>query len=117
MKKRNGSDLQLDCAKDETITVTIAETATNLAVTFELNKPPGAVFPAAKSLTFTVQRGDVGPGMPFDALLTLFVTFTGTSGGRYDVTITGSGGGDTSRFFVVQGALGADLLNYEFFVV
>jgi hypothetical protein len=91
MQIRNHDELDLVGANDETITVTITVADNGVVNNYVLNgKPwPGGSFvldrtvaPVFKLLVSTIYKGD--------------------SGGRCEITVTGSGGGDVSVHDEVQ---------------
>ena len=49
--------------------------------------------------------------------LTLLFSFTSNSGGRYDLTMTGSGGGDTFQDFASQAGATPKAVKYTFHIV
>jgi hypothetical protein len=66
---------------------------TVFAVTYDLN---GTAGPLPQPFNFTLSAAN-NP-----TILVVFFVFSSTSGGSYNVTLTGSAGGDTSHYTVAQ---------------
>ena|ERR1051326_6126933 len=91
MKVKNHNPFRIEGKDGETITVAIKENGTKRLVAYNLDGT-GAVFPAG-NLTFTLNKATHN-----QTVLVLICTFSSNTGGSYEVTITGSNGGDTSDF-------------------
>jgi hypothetical protein len=91
MKIRNNNPLDLDGANHEAITVAVTASGTANVVAYNLD---GAVWHGG---TFNLNQAAHDP-----SILVMFFTFSGGSGGVYTIVVTGSGGGDTSTYQVIQ---------------
>jgi hypothetical protein len=99
MRVLNGNPLDLRGSNGEMITVKVNSGGTENLVSYTIDGdtdslPTGVTHSA---FNFPLDRNRRDP-----SLLTMLFTFSGDNDGRYDITITGSGGGDTSRFTVEQ---------------
>lgn len=99
MRVLNNNPLDLRGNDQEVLTVTVISSGTQHLVSFTLdgntnNLPTGG---SQSSFTFTLDKSKNDP-----SLLTMLFTFSGSQDGRYNISITGSGGGDVSRFAVDQ---------------
>lgn len=94
MKIRNNNPLDLQGKDGEQISVKVTNNpGTTFAVTYDLN---GQTAPLPQPFSFKLNKSK-NP-----TILVLFFVFSNTSGGVYDITVTGSAGGDTSHYSVAQ---------------
>lgn len=87
MKIRNNNPLDLEGNDGETISVKVTAFGTNLLGNYNLDGV-SAKLNAAGSFSFTLNKAANNP-----SLLTLFLIFTNSSGGVYQVDLSGSAGG------------------------
>lgn len=105
MHVMNNNPLDLRGEDGEVLTVDVDSSGTENLVSFTLdgqtsNLPTGV---SHSSFPVTLDKSRSDP-----SLLTMLFTFSGSEHGRYVITITGSGGGDTSvntvqQFFAIPG--------------
>lgn len=95
MKIRNNNPLDLEGSDGEEIHVRVTAFDTVHAMNYNLDGK-GAPLPAGSILTFRLNKAQHDP-----SILVLFFTFSG-SGGRYEITVDGSAGGDVSHYTVAQ---------------
>jgi len=111
MKIRNNNPLDLEADDREVITVTISMigSGTVFLVNHSLDGSGGPVTQGS-NIVFTANKAKHDP-----SLLTLLFGFSNPSGGAYQTVITGSSGGDTSTFSVLQSfGIASDSITYTF---
>lgn len=100
MKILNNNALDLQGADHEVITVGIVTKGTRNLVSSVLDGGSPSSLPTdvtTSSFSFTLDKSKHNP-----TILTMLFTFSERDGGNYAITVTGSGGGDTSHFTVAQ---------------
>lgn len=93
MKIRNNNPLDLEGQSGEQIVVKIQASGTVFAVTYDLN---GTTAPLPQPFSFKLSSSN-NP-----TILVLFFVFSNSSGGFYNINVTGNPGGDTSHYTVAQ---------------
>jgi uncharacterized protein YndB with AHSA1/START domain len=112
MKIRNNNPLDLEGADGEKITVEVHSVGTKHLVSYTLDGETASM-PSdqpTSTLSFTLNKGKHDP-----SILTMLFTFSEQDGGNYDITVTGSGGGQTSHYSVTQFfGIPGDAISYTF---
>ncbi len=112
MKIRNNNPLDLEGADQETITVEVQSSGTKHLVSYTLDGQTSSL-PSDRStstLNFVLNKSKHDP-----SILTMLFTFSDPDGGNYDITVRGSGGGQTSHYSVTQFfGIPGDAISYTF---
>jgi hypothetical protein len=93
MKIRNNNPLDLEGNNGEQISVTVTANGTVFGVTRDLN---GQTAPLQQPFSFILSNSK-NP-----TILVLFFVFSNNGGGVYNITTSGSAGGDTAHYSVAQ---------------
>lgn len=109
MQIRNNNDLDLAGDDHEQITVTVVSKKPGDTVAFALDGVKGGPLP--NPFTFGLDKATHDP-----SVLTLVFTFVG-SGGRFDITVTGSNGGPTSFYVYEQFGTAVGSISHTFDVL
>ena len=95
MKIINNVPNDLEGDHGETITVQVTSTGTVFAVAFDLDGHSGSFASPFSFVLHKTPTKDV-------SVLVLFFTFSGSTGGVYEITVSGTPGTDVSHYTVVQ---------------
>lgn len=96
MQIRNNNPLDLAGEDGERITVKTTAQGTAYSVAYDLDGTGDAL---PQTFRFTLKKN---PDNQDTTLLVLFFIFSNTSGGRYDIIVTGSKGGPAAPYTITQ---------------
>lgn len=96
MEIRNNNPLDLAGVNGEQITVKTTVRGTAFSVAFDLDGRGDAL---PQPFRFQLRRNPTNQNV---MLLVLFFIFSNPGGGRYDIAVSGSGGGPTAHYSVAQ---------------
>lgn len=111
MRMRNNNPLDLEGADNEQITVAVRSSGTKHLVSFTLNGATSSLpsDDATSQLSFTLGKEND------PTVLTMLFTFSEGDGGNYDITVSGSGGGQVAHYSVTQFfGIPGDSISYTF---
>jgi len=112
MRIRNNNPLDLEGSDQEAIVVDVHSSGTKHLVSYTLDGSTASL-PSDRpnsTLDFVLQRDKHDP-----SILTMLFTFSDPDGGNYEITVRGSGGGQTSHYSVTQFfGIPGDAISYTF---
>ena len=98
MRIRNNNPLDLEGNDGEQITVNVKATGTKRLVSFTLNGDTSSLpSDGPAPIRFVLHKAKNDP-----VLLTMLFTFSEAEGGNYDLTVSGSAGGQVAHHAVTQ---------------